>query len=123
MIIEQRGANAEIDIDAVRVVERRDSRIGHARFSDDKLHEFYDEFQEHVKLEGELYSKLMRKIDANTVATEALTKSTMNLVKVWNAAEGVATFGSWLGRVALWISSISGVIAGVWYLVVHGTPK
>ena len=123
MTMERRGTNAEINTDEVRVVERRDSRIGHVRFSDDKLHEFYDEFQEHVRLEGELYGKLMRKIDANTVATEALTNSTMNLVKAWNAAEGVATFGSWLGRVALWISSIAGVIAGVWYLVVHGTPK
>ena len=123
MTRERREANAEISTDEVRVVERRDSRIGHVRFSDDKLHEFYDEFQEHVRLEGELYGNLMRKIDANTAATEALTKSTMTLVKAWNAAEGVATFGSWIGRVALWISSIAGVIAGVWYLVVHGTPK
>ena len=64
MTMERRGTNAEINTDEVRVVERRDSRIGHARFSDAQLHEFYDEFQDHVKLEGDLYAKLMRKIDA-----------------------------------------------------------
>jgi len=87
------------------------------RFSDEELHKFRGEFDEHVKEEHSyrdqndmLLKELLEAQKENTMAIRTLEESTRGVVTLFNEGVVGKTLTIRLGKFILWIAAIYGAI-------------
>ena len=92
------------------------------RFTDAKLQQFYEEFEDHrIAFEAhrmeqqELHTELLASIKENTTAVASLASKTETIIEVWEASQGAVKIFRWIGTGVKWMAGLSIAVAAAWY--------
>ena len=99
------------------------------RFSDEELHQFRQQFIDHVEQFGQheederaKYDCLLETLNANTAAINRTEESTKDMVAAWEAAQGAVKVAAAMGTLFKFLAGLAFVGGFFTWLASHG-PK
>lgn len=90
------------------------------RFSDEKLQQFYDEFDVCRKQTQEDRERIFSALRENTQTVKAQAKATEDLVAAWDAAQGFVKIMAAIASMAKALIPIGLFFGGLWYFIKTG---
>lgn len=101
-----------------------------ARFSDEKLQQFYEEFETHkmdfeeYRLEQDrIHTEFLQAIRDNTHAVADLARRASGIIEVWEASQGAVKVLNWVSKGVKWIAGIGIAVSGIWLFLKTGQWK
>lgn len=90
-----------------------------AKWDEERLNEFHQEFKEHVESTNEILTRILTKQTTDADAIASIKSDTAGLVLAWNNANGAIRVGATLGRFIKWATGLAVIGVGLQWLIDH----